>query len=33
MVEKEEWKEKGDRVTSSKEIVATEKINKRRIND
>jgi len=26
MVAKEEWKEKGDRVTSSKEIVATEKL-------
>jgi len=32
MVEKKEWKEKGDGTTSSKEVVATEK-QKRRIND
>jgi len=28
MVEKKEWKEKGDRLTSSKKIVAMEKLKK-----
>jgi len=32
MVKKKEWKEKGNRTTSSKEVVAMEK-QKRRIND